>query len=169
MTHDYENYSNLIHHLAHRYHHITGIETDELVSAANEEFMRCQPDYDPAFNTKFSSYLYIRIQGLFKNMERKKNNEAKRLYGFGLPETTDAVTPERRCLFKEIVQGLSSDAREVVKIVFETPLDLINMIGSLDQPRGVTKRQIEKYMKREGWTFYRIRKIFGEIEKSLKT
>lgn len=166
MKHDYKDYKGLIFHLAGRYHpNIHGMSLDELISEGNLEFVRCQPDFDPAKNTKFSSYLYIRLRGAYKNAQRKRGNEKRRIAYelLAIPIEIETRTPESRCLFKEAIKGLSSDAKEIIKIVFETPMDLVGMLPK-KQPRGLNKSQIGKYMRSQGWGFPRISKAFAEIK-----
>ena len=158
----YSNYQNLIYKLSHKFHRTTRIETDKLISCANLEFIRCQNNYNPT-KSKFSTYLYIKIRGLFLEMNRKKNNN---------PITTNAYeqksnnTSDEYLFFKEILKELSTDAKVVCGIVFNTPIDLIKMLP-VKQPRGINKHQIQKHLRRQGWTFYRIWKVFREIKESL--
>jgi len=172
----YEDHQKLIHCLAYRFHHTTGIEANELISCGNLEFMECQKNYNPAKGTKFSTYLYTKLQGLFLEMGRKKETAPKIIsiendyWGKPLSETSpfmNEITPEDNCLFKEIVLGLPEDAKEVVKIVFNTPIDLMKMLPK-KQPRGINKTQTQKYLRQQyGWSFSRIQKAFTAIKKGL--
>ena len=159
----YTDYQKLIYGLAHRFKRTTGIGFNTLVSHANEEFINCQKNYDP-IRAKFSTYLHIKIRGLFLEMARKKNNEPA-MTNTNI-EKTNKNTPEEYLFFKEILKELSFDAKEVVKIVFDTPVDLIKMLPA-KQPRGINKHQIQKHLRRQGWTFTRIWKVFQEIKESL--
>ncbi|KKL95505.1 hypothetical protein LCGC14_1853900 [marine sediment metagenome] len=115
----YEDYQNLIYKLAHRYHATTGIEFDELVACANMEFITCQDNYDPAMS-KFITYLHIKIQGLFLEMNRKDKAQPTAIciddkdYKLG---TDDLI--EKRLTFKEMISKLSKDAQKVIKIIFK--------------------------------------------------
>lgn len=160
----YTDYQNLIFKLAHRFRQTTGIEFNKLVSSANLEFVKCQKTYNP-MKSKFSTYLYIKIRGLFLEMARKKNNNP--IITNTNCEKINNNTPEEYLFFKEILKELSTDAKEVVKIVFDTPTDLINMLPK-KQPRGVNKHQIQKHLRQRGWKFLRIWKTFREITENLK-
>ena len=172
MKINYEDYEKLIYKLAHRYYKTTGIEFDELVSCANLKFIECQKTFDPAM-ASFSTYLYWQIQGLYLEMSRKNNKwkiQAGKFYNSPIQEEQQGmtnVTPEEYVFFKEIIDKLSDDAKEVISIIFSTPGEMIDMIMNLDQPRGVNKHQIQKYLRKKGWVFTRIWKTFKEISTAL--
>lgn len=173
-TQDYPKYKSLIHNLAWRYHQTTGIELDELIGWANLKFVECQKGYDP-LRSSFGTWLTIQISGLFLEMDRKRCNdplfiniapidyEAENVWN----EPINQITPENYLLFKEILQDLSSDAKEVVNIVFNTPMDIINSMPT-KYSCGVTKYQIEKYLwECIGWDIERIWITSKEISASL--
>lgn len=164
----YEDYQKLIYNLAHRFHRTTGIEFDELVGTGNLKFIECQKNYDPLMAT-FSTYLHIQIRGLFLEMHRK-NIQANIFYN-PMPEKEKLLehsTPESLLIFKEILQRLSDDAKEVCKIIFSTPSDLISMIAINKQTQAINKNVIQVYLRwRQGWEYSRITRAFKEISQSL--
>lgn len=163
MPINYEDYKRLIFKLAGTYSQITGIEFEELVSAGNEKFVTCQKTYDPS-RAKFSTYLTWELRGLFREMQRKQNRYvASNVTDL---ELSNSPIQEELVFFIDILKKLSSDAKEVVKIVFDTPMDLIEMLPK-KQPRGMNRHQIQKHLRRKGWSFSRIWKSFEEITKNL--
>jgi hypothetical protein len=168
MTPKYEDYQALIFKLAHRYHRYSGIEFDELVGWANLKFVECQKDYDPVL-ASFGTYLHIQIQGLFLGLAQKhwKTKDIE-LNLDTANQSTNNSTPENLLIFKQTLENLSSDAREVIKIIFNTPIDLINMtMRPSKYSKKVTKQQLEEYLRKQGWSFYRIWKTFKEIALAL--
>ena len=179
---EYKKYQNLIYQLAHRFAATTEIEFEELVSCANLEFMKCRETYDPLM-ASFSTYLTIKVKGLFIELAKKKYRRLSisvSTISSAMPDgqeinilemTMDAKeNPEERYFFKEILQGLSQDAKEVVKIVFETPLDLFNLIISEKKEYDIRKNsrnKIQIYLREKGWTYCRIWRAFKEIKKAL--
>ena len=155
----YEDYQKMIYNLAHRFHRTTGIELDELIGCGNLKFMDCQNNYDPML-ASFSTYLTIQIKGMFLEMARKRSN-----YPYFVPEVEIVNEPiaEETLFFKEIISELSDDAKEVISIVFNTPLELVAMVLDLDQPRGLNKSQISKFLRKQGWPFCKIEQTFKEI------
>jgi len=186
----YEDYQKLICKLAHKYSLLTGIEFDELLSAGNEKFVTCQKTYD-SNKAKFSTYLTWELRGLFREMQRKQRDwKSKTTLMSEMPYKVRQHGPEVKAqiiihdnwcedkilsskpmqeelvFFKSILKELSSDAKEVVKIVFNTPTEMLKMMPA-KQPRGINKHQIQKHLKRKGWTISRIWKSFEEITKAL--
>jgi len=161
---NYEDYKNLIYKLAHRHHPYSNIELDELIGWGNLKFVECQKDYDPML-ASFSTYLYIQLTGMFLEMARKQNSGPIRINTDNGPKNN--TNPEEYLLFKEILCQLPEDAKEVCNIIFETPMDLIKMVMELDQPRGVNKHQIQRYLRQQGWSFGKIWQAFKEISTSL--
>jgi len=159
----YEDYQKLICKLAHKYSLLTGIEFDELLSAGNEKFVTCQKTYD-SNKAKFSTYLTWELRGLFREMQRKQNYQQSNIKHE--VELSSKPMQEELVFFKSILKELSSDAKEVVKIVFNTPTEMLKMMPA-KQPRGINKHQIQKHLKRKGWTISRIWKSFEEITKAL--
>jgi len=175
----YEDYQNMIYNLAHRFQKTTNIDFDELISCGNLEFVRCQKSFDPML-ASFSTYLTIRIKGLFLEMSAKERRQPLFIYPKYNPSVnhdrkknpdpieiwdiiTNKINQEDFIIFKETLQELSEDAKEVIQIVFETPMDLIKMIKKQQQPRGVNKHQLQKLLRKQGWSFCRIWKTFKEI------
>ena len=159
----YEDYQKLIYNLANRYFSITGIERDELISIGNLEFVLCLETHNPE-KAKFSTYLTWKIKGRFLEERRKyncRNNPMVRDH-----ELSIKGLQEESLFFNDILKELSSDAKEIVKIVFNTPTELIEMLPT-KQPRGVNKHQIQKHLRRNGWNFSQIWNAFGEITKAL--
>lgn len=157
----YEDYQRLICKLANTYSKITGIEAEELISIGNLEFVLCLESYDPQ-KAKFSTYLTWKLKGRFLE-EGRKHRSRKQFVDY---EPTASGLQEEILFFKDILRELSSDAREVVKIVFNTPVELIDMLPK-KQPRGINKHQLQRHLHRQGWSFPRIWKTFEEIARSL--
>lgn len=158
-TIDYADYEKMIYNLAHRFNRTTGIELDELIALGNMKFVDCQKNYDPML-AAYSTYLTIQIKGMFLEMSRKRNN-----YPIHIPDVEIANKPiaEEMLFFKEILRELSDDAKVVIDIVFNTPRELVAMVLDLDQPRGLNKSQISKFLRKQGWPFCKIDETFKEI------
>ena len=108
---EYEDYKNMIFQLAHRFHKTTNIEFDELVACGNLEFVKCQENYDPLM-ASFSTYLTIRVKGLFIEMGRKNYrtmayNVPIADYKVDYKEEAANGSAEQQLIFKETLQRLS--------------------------------------------------------------
>ena len=186
-NHKYEDYRDLIYKLAHKY--AGAIEFEELVSCANLEFVKCLETYDP-MKAKFITYLHINIHGMILEMIRKHKNDpltnsrtsnfhhwgrwknveifedfasSPRMHSQNTYELPiNDITPENQLEFKNTLKNLSNDAREIVQIIFDMPMDLINMIPERFS-HGISKHLLQKYLRNQGWSFPRIWNAFKEI------
>ena len=167
MKIEYEDYKNLIYQLAHRFSKTTGIEFDELVSCANLEFVKCQETFDPIM-ASFSTYLTIRVKGLFLEMAAKQLRQPY-LCSDSLPTRQDKTeSAERQLLFKETLQKLSNDAQIIIQLIFNTPTHLINIILEDESRRKqITVSLLANYLQKWGWKWHHILKAFKEIRKAL--
>ena len=156
MKINYNNYKKTIYGLARIYHHKTGIEIDELVSAGNEEFINCQKTFDPS-KACFNTYLNWKLKGLFISMPKKRGNFSI------IDNISKSIKHDKICSFANLIIELPNDAKEVIKIVFETPAELMDMLPK-KQPRGINKTLLIKYLRKHNWTFPKIWKAFDDIK-----
>jgi RNA polymerase sigma factor (sigma-70 family) len=163
---NYEDYQKTIKKMAYKFLY-TGIEIEELISAGNEEFCKIQKTFDSS-KSCFNTYLYIRLRGLFLDMKRKhifkkrKEGDSELSYGI-LYNQKQINNPERMCIFADIIRELPNDAKEIIKIIFNTPIELIEMIPK-KQPRGISKDVLKHYLYKRGWGWSRVFAAFDQIK-----
>lgn len=68
--------------------------------------------------------------------------------------------------FSTCLNNLGEDALDIVKLIFDTPQDLLDMIP-VDFGLGLKKGILEKYLKNKGWTGSKVKFAFKEIEKAI--
>ncbi len=165
---NYEKYKNLIYSRAYAFHHATGIELDEFIGWGNLKFVECQKSYDPMM-ASFTTYLYIQITGMFLEMARKNWVLEKYITPDSIQENINNLNPEYLVLFKEMLQGLSADAKEIINIILSSArTNFINSAKHFDNTIPFnSKGQIQRYLQWRGWNFARIQKTFQEITMSL--
>jgi hypothetical protein len=66
--------------------------------------------------------------------------------------------------FSTCLNNLGKDALDIIKLIFDTPQDLLDMIP-VDFGLGLKKGILEKYLKNKGWTGSKVKFAFKEIEK----
>ena len=71
---------------------------------------------------------------------------------------------ERSYLFKEILYGLSVEAKIVCRIIFRCPSELMGIITKTETNHGLTQRSIRKYLRSKGWVIPTIDRAFREIK-----
>ena len=164
---DYKDYEKLIKKISWSWHKTTGIEFETLESEANVAFAECQNNYNPK-RSKFSTLLWHAIESRFKNL--LKRNHLNRYDGIeveleemALSTSSNQSNQERNCIFANLINNLSKEAKEITSIVLEAPADLIEM---LPKPR-LSKHQLTKYLRLKGWKIPAILKGYAEIKQNL--
>lgn len=161
---NYNDYEKLIKKISWSWHKTTGIEFETLESEANIAFAECQHNYNPK-KGKFSTLLWHAIESRFKNL--LKRNHQNRYDGIEVElEDMALSTPcnqERNCIFANLINSLSKEAKEITSIVLEAPADLLQMIP---KPR-LSKHQLTKYLRLKGWKIPTIMRAFAEIRQNL--
>ncbi len=153
----YPDYQNTIRKLAYRFSQRSNIPFDEFISAGNEEFIRIQKTHDSSLAC-FNTYLYMKVRGLFLNIIKRRKPICV------IDENiSTSITPYVLYSFATTIKELPNDAKEVIKIAFETPIELIQMMPK-KQPRGINKTLIKNYLRKNGWVLPRIFKAFKDIE-----
>ena len=75
------------------------------------------------------------------------------------------ITPERAYLFKEAIELLSDDAKDIVRIIFDTPTELIEM--AMGREKGINRNNLTKYLRHQNWPLHVILDSFKEIKSVL--
>jgi len=185
---NYAKFENLIYYWAGRKSFETGLDRDDLISDFNLEFLKAQSAYDPT-KGKFSTYLVTRFNWIIAhklktarlNNARLSNigsanqrylvpgeagNNTKSAY-FSAPENP-GLNPERRLLFKEMISGLSEDARMVLDVAWNAPAEILKWARAECPTNRTTKKHIRRYLKTKGWKDVVITGCFREIRIALK-
>ena len=78
-------------------------------------------------------------------------------------------TPETLIMFKEMLDSLSKEAREVVGIVLSTPQELIEalFVGKKKGKGRLNRNQLRMYLRYRGWKHLVIESVFGELRKKI--
>lgn len=162
---DYKDYQKLIKKISWSWHKATGIEFETLEAEANVAFAECLHIHNPK-KGKFSTLLWHAIESRFKNL--LKHSHQNRYDGIEVElEEMALSTPckqERICIFANLINGLSKEAKEITSIVLEAPADLLQMIP---KPK-LSKHQLTKYLRLKGWKIPAIAKAFAEIKTKLE-
>ena len=136
------------------------IAIEDFYSQGCELFIKCFNKYDPERAAKFSTYFYSSCKGFFQGMVIK---ETIRRYNHTSPReiSVNQPTPERKVSFIDAISKMSTDAIEVIMLVFKTPSDFIDGIG-----RKTIRSYLMKKWRGEG-AQNRIKYAFDEIRETL--
>jgi hypothetical protein len=165
----YERYRKLIFNRAWAWQLRTGKDVEELVADGNLVFCKCLQNHDKE-KSSFSTYLYNSLQMHFGNMVNISWSlrSARHLEQGDLePDQCgefSTSSPQQEAIFRQIINNLSTDSKEVIKAIFETPLEIIEVFGITK----VTKACLRDYFRQcRGWQFKRIKAAFAEIHKAI--
>jgi len=159
---EYQDYSKMIQKQAWKWHTRSHTELDDAVGECNLLFAECFPLHDSK-KGQFSTLLFSSVENRFKNIITKNNqNKNKHISCEFIEETnsTDGGNQEKRCIFKDSLNKMTNEAKDIVAIIFDAPKDLINMI-----PKSkLSVYQLSKYLVKIGWKKKIIDKTLNEIK-----
>jgi len=166
MKPEYNKYVNMIRSQAWK----RAKDTDhymELVSRGNLAFAEAAASWDENRGA-FSTYLFWKIRD---HMGKRHNSteEKRKMERISLSnddseqimEFPSYNTPEDNVAFKMAITSMSKEAKEIVAIILESPVELFDW--SL-QTVKTTKKNIAKYLQAVGWEKTKIKKAFAELK-----
>ena len=178
---NYTDYQGLIINRAKHWSKRIGWDFQELMSEGNMTFMKAMKIFNPS-RSRFSTHLWKYLNTHFRNLGTRKwetapgapwpfqSIEDSGAFLDQLPCACGDGNPERMVMLKEMIEGLSHDARLLVKATFETPRDLIWMFRGRKGRLTVSRYTLQRYfMMKRGWTESRSWHAFSEIKEALKT
>ena len=160
MTAHYTQYQKLILSRAHSFARTTGHDLDDLIGQGNLIYCKARRTYNPG-HAKFSTFLYSRLtEGLHRYTLRQDRHRHPFLE---LEEGTAAIAPPqlRRHLFAHHLAQLSKEAQAVVRVVLNSPLELLGQSGPNRRRmhKGVTQK-----LRKQGLSWAAIKKTFVSIQ-----
>lgn len=87
----------------------------------------------------------------------------------GFVVNKDKRSAERQVILSDLYHKLSSEAKEVVQIVLETPEELVEFVAEKVCCKGrLTTSDVKEYLRYIGWGYPAIAGAFGELKKFVK-
>jgi len=162
-----KDYDNMVYQMALSFHRTTGIDLDELVSEALLAFVESSKTYDEN-KAAFSTHLWRNIKNRLVNLSNKAKKMKKEVLFIEDDEDDDSMmavkyglvenfTPEDYLIFKELIEELSPEAREICKIILDNPAQF-----NISKPKQSKSLLIEKLLAM-GWKKWRIDRAYQEI------
>ena len=120
---------------------------------------------------------FLRREGLHNIVGATVEEVSQEL--FSMCSSRKSQNPENVTIFKDAINNMSRNAREVVYLIFTAPTDFVGHIwdnkdrpylpGLRDKPRAaLTKCNIRYFLHHCGWRYLDISKAFNEIGNFLK-
>ena len=77
-------------------------------------------------------------------------------------------SPEREFLFWELLELYSNEAKQVIKLVLDSPTELIDIATKSKTSRSLSRFTLERYLHHQGWPLSVIEQTFNEIKTGLR-
>jgi len=163
MTEDhYKEYKKLIYKEAWRKAKLYGLDFQDLIGEGNLAYCEALETWDPEKGA-FSTHLTWRLKYRFGEVlgfdaSQKELGE--------VPELAGGENPLTSCSFKNGLETLSSDAKEVANIILGSSGELCDMTANKIR---VTRKNIARYYRSKKWQRYKVVNAMNEIRDMLKT
>jgi hypothetical protein len=82
-----------------------------------------------------------------------------------LHERQLANNPEEKVIFRDSINRLSKEAKEVIGLVFNTPVELVEFVKYEKDGCALTLNILRNYLRYYGWEYRIIENAFQEIKK----
>lgn len=88
------------------------------------------------------------------------------LKGDGKNEPSHNLNPRRLLIWKETIENLSDEARQIVNILLTSPTEILKIMGT--EPAKAVRGAIYKHLWAKGWKWRKIWDSFREIREALR-
>lgn len=159
---EFPKVEKMLYSLAWKFSNQYPLTFEEARSEAYYGFMRACQDYDPA-RGKFSTWVYYWAWCRLKDVVMKAAKDPLDFMEINDDILGGAEPPKSMAM--ECLDDLSSDARELVDLLLETPGELVGLALG---PERYLKR-VKDYMVKNGWSRSRIEKAVTEAQMTFRS
>ena len=166
----YHDVEKMLFKLSHEYAARYYVPFEEVISEARIHFMKAYHWYHTRHKSKakFSSFAYFivanQLTTYFRNQYRHRTVE----YHETMQDTEETVLPYP--FRAELDSELTADARDVVRLILDTPEELRAVMKwrRVRTQHGFLQG-LQEHLKDLGWDYYRIQETFEELREILKS
>jgi hypothetical protein len=162
----YEDFKPMIISRARSWYGKAGNDLEDLISEGNEVFCYSIEKFDPSKAT-FSTYFYNSLNIHYMNMMNLSKCKKAPKPASDIDDNMfylTSISVERETMFRQLVNDLPRDAKEVVMAIFETPAEIIEVL----EIKKITKSAIFQYFTQiKGWTQNRVWKAFNKVQQAI--
>jgi len=159
---DYEKHKRMIHERAWSWHRTSRFDFDELLAQANLIYCEARKSFDPEAGTKFSTWLYKRLNHGLGTHVRHLVRKALPLMQ-AVPLDFDLETPATQdrnvSLFSRLAE-ISEEARHVAALIIHAPAEVFGMVAPLPHKMRTTVR---RHLQDQGMSLKKSRKVLREL------
>jgi len=168
----YGDIEKMIYNICWKMQRKFGGDVEEYVSVANEAFAEKQDRYDPSRGA-FTTFIWVVVRNAIRTWLGK---ERKSRMFFVEELDVDSSTEGHGVPFpfrsrfdiEDFYRTASEDAVEVVKMIMQSPIEIMDAITVTERGRTSVRQSIRQYYRNLGWGVMRIAEAFNEIKESLR-
>ncbi len=143
-----------------------GGDYEEYFSAANEGFMEAYHTYEVGRKTVFSTWVWWKVRGRIQAMVSPKKID-QHTVNSGEEIDLDAHQCKNSFDLLLFVSHLSQDAKQVVGMIVDSPVELLDICHYVDGPECMRSGLVNQ-LKETGWTIARIMESFIELKEAIR-
>jgi len=123
------------------------LDFDECMSRANLAYMKAYESYDEDRGAAFSTWVYWQVMGALQHHERQETVYFQRMTSSSsLMEGREPDTSNRVSMAESIIRGAgSSDSKQVLKCILETPEELGQVLADLGTDSKMVKQVFAEF------------------------
>lgn len=156
-----------------RYYREQGGCYDDWLAEAKIAYLRAYESFDPQYGTRFSSWLYGKLEYHLRNVATQRRRRYYRNKVFNASDVQDApldTAVQNETSFdlrmQDVCENISTDAMYVLKLLLDTPKELKAAMRSR-KPRDMRKYIYRYLCKHDGWPRAKIDQAFLEVKGAL--
>lgn len=166
----YEDLAPLVRRIAARFARKYNQHLDDTLASANLYFLEAYHTFDPSRGTcleqRVQYYVWHRLLDQVRT-EAERNAAVPRVFDVVFESVPDGRGPAAGFDRAAVEGAVGWDAKEVLKLVLDTPADLLSAMKADTRPGGV-RRALDRYLSVNlGWDRRRAAAAFGEIRAAL--
>jgi len=150
-----ENYKKMIHNVAYGWFLKTGIDFEEFEAEGWFAYTKAIRNWDT--DKPFKPYLKAIAWNEMKRYAKKFQPNV----WLEFEPTSSIAQPDTNASFKDSIERLSKEAKEVCKTVLNCPDELLDLVKRKEG--NLTKATVRRYLSEKGWKHETMNYCFKEI------
>ncbi len=160
ITQTYYTVEKLIHRTTYYYSKKLKVNYEDLFCLAQEVFMKAQKAWKQNRTANFKTYLNNALRRTFSRLPRA-------IRPLHCPDHDfNTITTRERFDFNSLLENVSQDAKEMMKLAINPPLEVQWLSGRQHNPNQV-RNALKQFLRNLGWSNRRIFQSFTEIQNAL--
>jgi DNA-directed RNA polymerase specialized sigma24 family protein len=169
---NYRDCKAILYHTVIRFKRRYGGDLDDLVSEANEAFLRACYSWREEGGASLKTWVRSKVWHALLKARRKQARRHRLLPTVGAAERLLAGLPQPRAFdLPGLLRELSEGAAEAARLAVEPPLDVLLAARRHGRGKrlhaGARRQAVREYLAELGWSVRRINAAFREIREAL--